>query len=119
VPHLLSLADPAPSIHYAPADNLEPIDLEPIDTAKREIDFAAYVLTDWPVMQALVRRQSRRCEYILTEPSLPSASMRKSSTNSPRRRVLRSATMHQCASKVMKSTGAFCEVVPRISLLQD
>ena len=39
------LADPA--IHYAPAENLEHIDVELIDTAKREIDFAAYVLTDW------------------------------------------------------------------------
>jgi len=52
-------ADPAPIIHYAPAENLEHIDVALIDTAKREIDFAAYVLTDWPVMQALKRAADR------------------------------------------------------------
>jgi phosphatidylserine/phosphatidylglycerophosphate/cardiolipin synthase-like enzyme len=51
----LSHADPAPTIHYAPAENLEHIDVELIDSAKHEIEFAAYVLTDWPVMQALIR----------------------------------------------------------------
>src|SRR6202008_4918414 len=30
-----------------------------IDTAKHEIDFAAYVLTDWPIMQALERAADR------------------------------------------------------------
>ncbi len=35
-------ADPAPVIHYAPAENL-----------------AAYVLTDWPIMQALTRAADR------------------------------------------------------------
>src|ERR1700730_3985005 len=55
----LSHADPAPTIHYAPAENLEQIDIELIDTAKREIDFAAYVLTDWPVIQALTRAANR------------------------------------------------------------
>src|SRR6201998_2576133 len=55
----LSRADPAPIIHYAPAENLEHIDVELIDTAKHEIDFAAYVLTDWPIMQALTRAADR------------------------------------------------------------
>jgi phosphatidylserine/phosphatidylglycerophosphate/cardiolipin synthase-like enzyme len=55
----LSHADPAPTVHYAPAENLEHIDVELIDTAKREIDFAAYVLTDWPIMQALTRAADR------------------------------------------------------------
>ena len=57
---LCLLASSDPAIHYAPAENLEHIDVELIDTAKHEIDFAAYVLTDWLVMQALTRRQSRR-----------------------------------------------------------
>jgi phosphatidylserine/phosphatidylglycerophosphate/cardiolipin synthase-like enzyme len=48
-----TLADPA--IHYAPTENLEHIDVELIDTARREIDLAAYVLTDWPIIQALAR----------------------------------------------------------------
>ena len=30
-----------------------------IDTARREIDMAAYVLTDWPIMQALTRAADR------------------------------------------------------------
>jgi hypothetical protein len=37
----LGYADPAPIIHYAPAENLEHIDVELIDGARREIDFAA------------------------------------------------------------------------------
>jgi hypothetical protein len=53
----LSRADPVPGpmVHYAPAENLEHIDVELIDSARHEIEFAAYVLTDWPVMQALKR----------------------------------------------------------------
>lgn len=51
------VADPA--IHYAPAENLEKIDVALIDAARREIDIAAYVLTDWPVMQALTRAADR------------------------------------------------------------
>ncbi len=52
-------ADPAPIIHYAPSENLEHVDVALIDTAKREIDIAAYVLTDWAVMQALTRAADR------------------------------------------------------------
>src|SRR5262249_38731449 len=55
----LSHADPAPTIHYAQAENLEQIDVELIDSAKHEIDFVAYVVTDWPVMQALIRAADR------------------------------------------------------------
>ena len=33
--------------------------VELIDSARREIDFAAYVLTDWPVIQALTRAADR------------------------------------------------------------
>jgi phosphatidylserine/phosphatidylglycerophosphate/cardiolipin synthase-like enzyme len=50
-------ADPA--IYYAPGENLEHIDVALIGTAQREIDFAAYVLTDWPVIQALTRAAAR------------------------------------------------------------
>jgi PLD-like domain len=55
----LSRADPAPTVHYSPAENLEHIDVSLIDGARHEIDFAAYVLTDWPVMQALKRAADR------------------------------------------------------------
>jgi phosphatidylserine/phosphatidylglycerophosphate/cardiolipin synthase-like enzyme len=53
------IAEPAPAIHYAPAENLEHIDVALIDRAEHEIDMAAYVLTDWPVMQALTRAADR------------------------------------------------------------
>ena len=52
-------ADPAPVIHYAPVENLEHVDVALIDRAEHEIDMAAYVLTDWPVMQALTRAADR------------------------------------------------------------
>jgi len=37
----------------APMENLEHVDAALIDRAEHEIDLAAYVLTDWPIMQAL------------------------------------------------------------------
>ncbi len=49
----------APSIHYAPSENLERIDVALIDSARTTIDMAAYVLTDWPVMEALSRAAAR------------------------------------------------------------
>ena len=52
-------ADPAPVIHYAPAENLEHIDVALIDGARHEVNMAAYVLTDWPVIQALTRAADR------------------------------------------------------------
>ncbi|MGH6836626.1 MAG: phospholipase D-like domain-containing protein [Methylocella sp.] len=54
-----SLADPAPVIHYAPVENLEQADVALIDRAEHDIDIAAYVLTDWPVMSALIRAAQR------------------------------------------------------------
>jgi phosphatidylserine/phosphatidylglycerophosphate/cardiolipin synthase-like enzyme len=59
-----ALADPSPVIHcagthYAPAENLEQIDVACIDLAQHEIDFAAYIFTDWPIMQALARASER------------------------------------------------------------
>lgn len=52
-------ADPAPAIHYAPVENLEHVDVALIDQAEHNIDIAAYVLTDWPVMAALLRAARR------------------------------------------------------------
>jgi phosphatidylserine/phosphatidylglycerophosphate/cardiolipin synthase-like enzyme len=46
-------------IHYAPVENLERSDVALIDQAEHNIDIAAYVLTDWPVMQALIRAAQR------------------------------------------------------------
>ena len=52
-------ADPAPVIHYAPVENLEQADVALIDRAEHDIDIAAYVLTDRPVMSALLRAAGR------------------------------------------------------------
>jgi phosphatidylserine/phosphatidylglycerophosphate/cardiolipin synthase-like enzyme len=46
-------------VHYAPAENLEHIDVGLIDRAKKSIDMAAYVLTDWAVIQALTKAADR------------------------------------------------------------
>ncbi|MGH6863594.1 MAG: phospholipase D-like domain-containing protein [Methylocella sp.] len=58
-PLLPCLADTAPVIHYAPVENLEQADVALIDRAAHDIDIAAYVLTDWPVMSALIRAAGR------------------------------------------------------------
>jgi phosphatidylserine/phosphatidylglycerophosphate/cardiolipin synthase-like enzyme len=52
-------SDPAPKIHYASGENLEHVDVALIDGAQHEIDMAAYVLTDWPILQALTRAVDR------------------------------------------------------------
>jgi phosphatidylserine/phosphatidylglycerophosphate/cardiolipin synthase-like enzyme len=52
-------ADPAPVIRYSPVENLEHADSALIDQAEHNIDFAAYVLTDWPIMRALIRAAQR------------------------------------------------------------
>jgi phosphatidylserine/phosphatidylglycerophosphate/cardiolipin synthase-like enzyme len=60
-------------IHYAPDENLEPIDTGLIDSSTREIDLAAYVLTDVPVMEALGRAAARgvKVRVYLFEGELP------------------------------------------------
>ena len=42
-------------IHYAPDENLEPIDVAEIDRARKTIDILAYVLTDNAIIDALAR----------------------------------------------------------------
>ena len=80
-------ADPAPAIHYAPAENLEHVDVALIDRAEHEIDMAAYALTDWAVMQALTLPliAASKFAFILTGLSLPSESPRRYSMTSPKR----------------------------------
>ena len=45
--------------HSAPAENLEHVDIAQFATARQTIDLAAYVLTDWAIMDAL-RAAARR-----------------------------------------------------------
>jgi phosphatidylserine/phosphatidylglycerophosphate/cardiolipin synthase-like enzyme len=78
--HVPVRADAAPTIHYAPAENLERIDVSLIDGARAHLDMAAYVLTDWPVINALERAARRGVKVrlyldggsmLLREPSPP------------------------------------------------
>lgn len=43
----------AAELHYAPAENLEHIDASALGKATKTIDAAMYLLTDWPVIDAL------------------------------------------------------------------
>ena len=55
----LAHADSPPIVHYAPVENLEHVDVALLDKAERKIDIAAYVLTDRPIMSALIRAAGR------------------------------------------------------------
>ncbi len=61
------------TIHYAPAENLERIDVDLIDQAQSAIDMAAYVLTDVAVIEALTRAADRgvKVRLYLYEKQLP------------------------------------------------
>ena len=58
-PFARSAAPITPIVHYTPAENLEHVDVALLDTARQEIDLAAYVLTDWPIFKALTRAANR------------------------------------------------------------
>jgi phosphatidylserine/phosphatidylglycerophosphate/cardiolipin synthase-like enzyme len=49
----------APEIHYAPEENLSRIDVALTENAATEIDMAAYVLTDWAIIDALNDAEAR------------------------------------------------------------
>ena len=51
-------ADPV-EVHYAPVENLERIDVALLRSARSKIDLAAYSLTDWPVIDALIDARQR------------------------------------------------------------
>jgi phosphatidylserine/phosphatidylglycerophosphate/cardiolipin synthase-like enzyme len=46
-------------IHYAPVENLERVDVDLLHSARAKIDMAAYSLTDWPVVDALIDAHRR------------------------------------------------------------
>jgi phosphatidylserine/phosphatidylglycerophosphate/cardiolipin synthase-like enzyme len=60
---LFALARPAGAeplkIHYAPVENLERVDVELLKVAHKQIDMAAYSLTDWAVIDALIDAHRR------------------------------------------------------------
>ena len=57
-PFARSAAPIPPIVHYTPAENLEHVNVALLDTARQEIDLAAYVLTDWPIFKALTGRNA-------------------------------------------------------------
>lgn len=56
---IAAFAEPAFEQHFSPLENLEQIDVALIDAAGETIDFAAYVLTDVAVIEALDRAALR------------------------------------------------------------
>lgn len=63
-------ATEAVEIHYAPVENLEHIDVGLIDQAGDSLDMAAYILTDRPVIDALILTKERGVALrILLDPS--------------------------------------------------
>lgn len=57
-------------IHYAPVENLEHIDVGLLDQAGESIDMAAYILTDRPVIDALIAAKERGVAVrLLLDPS--------------------------------------------------
>jgi phosphatidylserine/phosphatidylglycerophosphate/cardiolipin synthase-like enzyme len=46
-------------MHYAPVENLERVDVDLLRSAHAKIDMAAYSLTDWPVVDALIDAHRR------------------------------------------------------------
>lgn len=67
----------AAEIHYAPTENLERVDVALIGSAEETLDVAAYVLSDWPVADALVEAASRGVvvRLVLDRSQLPHAAL--------------------------------------------
>jgi phosphatidylserine/phosphatidylglycerophosphate/cardiolipin synthase-like enzyme len=60
--------------HYAPVENLEHVDIGLLRSAHAKIDMAAYSLTDWPVIDALIDAHRRGVVVrIVLDPSQPHA----------------------------------------------
>lgn len=70
-------ADPALEIHYAPEERLDRIDAELINNAATSIDIAAYVLTDWAMIDALNDAEARGVKVrVILDPRQHSAAER-------------------------------------------
>jgi phosphatidylserine/phosphatidylglycerophosphate/cardiolipin synthase-like enzyme len=54
-----AVAEPAFELHFSPVENLEKIDVEAIGRARKSIDMAAYVLSDWAIIEALQAAEKR------------------------------------------------------------
>ena len=61
LPHSLLAFAPAygQDLHYAPEENLASLDVALIEQAGTDIDLAAYVLTDWAIINALNDAEAR------------------------------------------------------------
>lgn len=54
-----AFAQPAVEVHFSPVENLEKIDVDAIGRARKSIDMAAYVLSDWAIIEALQAAEKR------------------------------------------------------------
>lgn len=82
-------------IHYAPVENLERIDVGLLDKAGETIDVAAYILTDRPVIDALIAAKERGVVVrLLLDPSQKSDFVRLESLNDEIRFKKRGPIMH-------------------------
>jgi phosphatidylserine/phosphatidylglycerophosphate/cardiolipin synthase-like enzyme len=114
-------ADPAPAIHYAPAESLEHVDVALIDTARNEIDIAAYVLTDWPVIQALTRAADRgvKVRIYLDGTQLaerePARVFQDLAVTPGVETASSATTARSCTSRAMRLTAGCCARAPRTS----
>ena len=86
---VVTLVLAGPAIHYAPAENLEHVDVALIDSARQEIDLAAYVLTDWPVIQALTRAADRGVKVRIYLDGTPASGTRLEAVPGARRNAWR------------------------------
>lgn len=91
----MSSAEAGVRIHYAPAENLEHIDVGELDRATNSIDFAAFILSDRPVIDALVRAHTRGVAVrLVLDPSQKHDDERLAPLADVTRKKKRGALMH-------------------------
>lgn len=95
----------AVSIYYSPGENLEHIDLSLLRSARVSIDFAGYVVTDWPVAEELVRAAGRGVRVrVVLDPSAKHAADKLAPLGAQVRQKARGALMHLKSYAVDGST---------------
>jgi hypothetical protein len=113
----VTYADPAPIIHYAPAENLEHIDVELIDCAQHEIDFAAYG-TGLSFKHSHARPiVASKCVFISMPVDCENPRDRRLSKLWPKLRASKSASgkkaLPSCTLKATRLTAMCCARAPR------
>ncbi|PNE09980.1 MAG: hypothetical protein CR217_16915 [Beijerinckiaceae bacterium] len=109
---------------YAPGENLEHVDVALIDRARHEIDKAAYVLTDWPILQALTRAADRgvKVRIYLDGTQLAErepAKVFNDLAETPGVEITIKRKSSDCTSRATKSTGGCCAPPPKTARSTD